>query len=255
MRTELQTHLPGNQWDDKCVRDPQLNVGKTERIVSGSIGVCLVANAFRRLSIPGIVGAAIGAALIQRALTGRCKMYEMLGFSTADESDNAPARPEDYFEDGVHVQETFIINRRASELYDFWHKFENLPLFMEHLERVDCLEDNRSHWVAKGPMGVKFEWDAEIFNDEPNKLIAWRSLCNADIDNTGSVRFIEQGDGTTRVTVTMQYIPPAGQAGAWTAKLFGSDPEALIREDMCRFKELMESGQHQVQTTPDVVTT
>ena len=35
----------------------------------------------------------------------------------------------------------------------------------------------------------------------------------------------------------------AGKAGALIAKLFGKDPEGLIRDDLRRFKRLMEAGE------------
>jgi uncharacterized membrane protein len=93
---------------------------------------------------------------------------------------------------------------------------------MSHLESVAVVDDKRSHWVAKAPAiaGGKVEWDAEIINDEPNALIAWRSLENADVDNAGSVRFVPApGDRGTEVKVVIDYIPPAGRVGKWVAKL------------------------------------
>ena len=87
------------------------------------------------------------------------------------------------------------------------------------------------------------EWDAEIINDEPNRLIAWRSLGGADVDNAGSVRFVPaEAGGGTEVSVTLDYIPPAGRAGALAAKLFGRDADQMVREDLRGFKALMESG-------------
>jgi len=44
------------------------------------------------------------------------------------------------------------------------------------------------------------------------------------------------------VRVELQYNPPAGSVGARIAKLFGEDPEQMIREDLARLKELMETG-------------
>jgi uncharacterized membrane protein len=117
---------------------------------------------------------------------------------------------------------------------------------MRHLEAVTVLDGNRSHWVAKAPAiaGGKVEWDAEIINDEPNALIAWRSLANADVDNTGSVRFVPApSERGTEVKVVIDYIPPAGRLGSWVAKLFGEEPQQQIQEDLRRFKRLMETGE------------
>ena len=46
----------------------------------------------------------------------------------------------------------------------------------------------------------------------------------------------------TRVTVHLQYNPPGGKLGAAVARLFGEEPNQTIREDLRRFKQLMETG-------------
>ena len=93
-------------------------------------------------------------------------------------------------------------------------------------------------------MGVPtVEWDAEIINDVENERIGWRSLSGADVDNTGSVKFEPVADGkATKLTVSLQYAPPAGKIGTAIAKLIGEDPDLQIAEDLQRFKESMEAG-------------
>jgi uncharacterized membrane protein len=135
------------------------------------------------------------------------------------------------------------INRSPQDLFNFWRNLENLPRFMRHLESVQNF-GQRSHWVARGPLGVRVEWDAEIYRERPNEMIAWRSLEGADVDNTGSVHFTPAPVGRgTEVRVVLKYDPPAGKAGAAVAKLFGKAPEQQIREDLRRFKQLMEAGE------------
>ena len=67
----------------------------------------------------------------------------------------------------------------AEKIYRFWRDFRNLPTIMPNLESVTVQSDTRSHWVVKGPMGAKFEWDAEIINDKANELIAWQTRARA----------------------------------------------------------------------------
>jgi uncharacterized membrane protein len=124
---------------------------------------------------------------------------------------------------------------------------------MSHLESVTRLdpEGKRSRWVANGPAGVPIQWDAEIINEEPNRLIAWRSLGGADVDNAGSVRFIDACERGTVLNVVMDYIPPAGRVGAMVAKLFGRDAEQLIRNDLRQFKQRVESGEIQVPSASE----
>jgi len=127
---------------------------------------------------------------------------------------------------GVHVRESIRLERPIDEVYRFWRRLENLPQFMTYLEQVTDLGNGLSHWVARGPAGLRVAWDAEIINDEPNALIAWRSLANANVDNAGSVRFVSgpAGRGTV-VRVVIDYIPPAGRLGKWVANLFGTSAQ------------------------------
>jgi len=169
-------------------------------------------------------------------------MYATLGLNTAEEA--RPPATSVRAEHGVKVEKSFTINRSAADLYRFWRNFENLPRFMNHLESIRVLSDRRSHWVACGPLGTHVEWDAEIINERPNELIAWRSLEGSDVDTAGSVHFLEApGMRGTEVRVTLKYDPPGGKLGASLAKLFGEAPEQQIQEDLRRFKQVMEAGE------------
>lgn len=143
---------------------------------------------------------------------------------------------------GIHVESSVTINRPVDEVYRFWRNFENLPTFMQHLETVAMREAGVTHWVAKGPAGVKAEWDARIINEIDNKVIGWQSLEGSPVSTAGSVNFDEEPHGT-RVTVNLQYHPPGGRIGAAFARLFGEEPSQTVREDLRRFKRLLETGE------------
>jgi uncharacterized membrane protein len=142
------------------------------------------------------------------------------------------------------VRASTTVRRSADELYAFWHDFANLPRFMAHLESVDTLLDGRSHWRATGPAGMKVEWDAEVVSDRTGELIAWRTAPGAEIVHTGIVGFVAApGDRGTEVHVDIEYAPPAGRAGSIIGKLFGEEPELQVRDDLRRFKQVMETGE------------
>ena len=144
---------------------------------------------------------------------------------------------------GIHVTRTITVNRPPAEVYRFWHDFQNLPRFMEHLESVRVV-DGRSHWRAKGPAGRSVEWDADITVDRPNDTIAWRSSEDAKVPNSGSVTFASAPGGRgTEVRVELRYQPPAGRLGAAVAKLFGEEPAQQIEGDLRRFKQVLETGE------------
>lgn len=220
-------------------REDEVNVSKTERLVLGAVGGVLAFEAIRRPTLTRLLLGAVGGALVYRSVSGHCPMYERLGINTAREG---PAQPHHYYREGIHLQVAYTINRDTQELYEFWRNFENLPRFMNHLEAVSKVQENRWRWVARGPAGKSVSWDAEIINEEPGRLIAWRSLEHADVDNAGSVQFVPAGNRGTEVRVEIQYIPPAGRIGQAIAWLFGEEPRQQIREDLRRFKQLMETG-------------
>jgi uncharacterized membrane protein len=144
----------------------------------------------------------------------------------------------------IRVKKAITVYRPAEECYRFWRNFENLPDFMAHLEVVRVIDDRRSHWVARAPLGAVVEWDAEIVEERPNELIAWRSLEKADVPNWGQVRFVPApGNRGTEVRVELSYDPPGGIIGATIAKLFGEEPSQQVDGDLRRFKQVMEVGE------------
>ncbi|ADI13280.1 cyclase/dehydrase [Truepera radiovictrix DSM 17093] len=142
---------------------------------------------------------------------------------------------------GVQVRESIVVNKPVSELYAYWRKLENLPRIMSHLESVTEM-GTRSHWKAKGPLGMSPEWDATITDERKDETISWRSLEGSEVPNEGTVRFIKRGDSSTEILVSLTYHPPLGPVGAAVAKLFGEEPSQQIRDDLQNFKQSVESG-------------
>jgi uncharacterized membrane protein len=144
----------------------------------------------------------------------------------------------------AHVARAITIRKSPKEIYAFWRNFENLPQFMYHLESVQVRGSGLSHWTAKAPGGTTVEWDAETVEDVPNERIAWRSLPESDITNSGSVEFRPApGSRGTEVHVQIHYDPPAGKLGQLVAKLFGEEPEQQVADDLRRLKQVLEVGE------------
>ncbi len=143
---------------------------------------------------------------------------------------------------GIKVEKSVTINRSPDELFAFWRNFENLPRVMEHVESVQCLDARRSRWRVRGPNDKRLEWEAEIINEHPNELIAWRSLEGSDVRHAGTIRFQPApGARGTEVKLAIEY--EAGRITNAIAKLFRHSPEQQIREDLRHFKQLMEAGE------------
>jgi uncharacterized membrane protein len=145
---------------------------------------------------------------------------------------------------GASTRKSLIISRSPEELYQAWRDFEQLPRFMRQLISVKETGDGRSHWVAQGPAGTVVEWDAEFLDDRPNQYMAWQSLENSDVENSGSVEFRPApGNRGTIVTVELNYNLPGGVVGNALAKILREDPGVLAMEALRCFKQIMETGE------------
>lgn len=227
-------HLEKTKNLTDILTNTETNVGSTERIVSAVAGGGLIAYGLKHGGASGFGLAAVGTLLGLRGATGHCQVYDAAGFSTADEAQPKPTK--------IHVQKSLTINKSQAELYGFWRNFENLPLFMNHLESVKTKGEKTSHWKVKAPLGYSVEWDAELTSDVENEKIGWKSAEIAEIKNSGTVEFLPTTNRGTEVRVTLTYEPPAGKIGSLIAKLFGEEPSQQVAEDLRRFKSLMETG-------------
>jgi uncharacterized membrane protein len=177
--------------------------------------------------------------LVRRGASGHCDTYELFGINTAGTGQDT--RRALGGSAGVLVDESITINQPVETLYRFWRNLENLPRVMGHLESVERLTDTLSRWRAKGPANTVVEWNAEIINEVPNKVIGWRSIEGSDVVSAGSVHFEDLGTGRgTRVRVRLQYNPPGGKVGVALVKLLGSDAATEIRNDLRQFKQTVE---------------
>jgi uncharacterized membrane protein len=210
---------------------------ETERWASLIGGGALVLMGLQQRSLRGVLTAVAGSGLLYQGMTKQSTVQKAQG--VLQQAQDAVG-----LNKGIKVEKTVTINKPAEELYRFWRNFENLPRFMKHLKSVTVYNDTRSHWVASAPLGTNVEWDADIIKDEANHLIAWASAENADVDNSGFVRFQPATGGRgTEVKVVMEYNIPGGAVSAAIAKLLGEEPEQQIGDELRRFKMLMEAGE------------
>jgi uncharacterized membrane protein len=207
------------------------NLNWPERYVSIATGVKLAYSGIRHLfSSPftSILKLGAGGYLLNRGVTGHCELYSQIGKNSTDPIN-------------VNIRSSFTINRPRIEVYNFWRKLDNLPLFMNHLEKVEILDDERSHWELKLPTGVAtVSWDAEIVKDIPGELIGWSSLPGSIIDNAGKVRFRDSFNEGTLVDVVISYQPPAGGFGASVAHVLNPVFKNMVDTDVHNFKQYMD---------------
>jgi len=210
------------------------NVGTTERWASGVGGATLALWGLRRASLPGLLVAAVGGALAWRGLSGWCNLYGALGIDRAGAERTVGNL-------GVKIDRDVTVAAPPERLYHFWRNFDNLPRIMSHVERVEVLSETRSRWHVKAPAGMTVSWEAEIINDQPPHLLAWRTLSGAMVSHAGSVRFTPAGSGT-RIEVSLQYDPPGGALTHAAAQLMDVDAGQVLHHDLNEFKQALESG-------------
>jgi uncharacterized membrane protein len=216
----------------------RVNVGGVERWASVIAGSGLLAYALARRGGRRPVLALMGASLLYRGATGCCPVHSAIGRN----STAAPAPEAPFGATGIQVRERVTIDAPIDEVYRLWRRLENLPGLMRHVESVEVLDAGRSRWTVAGPAGVRLSWEAEITDDVPGEIIAWRSRQGGDVVSAGTVAFRETRDRLTTITVALRYAPAAGMPGAPVARALGPDPARQIREDLQALKRRLENG-------------
>jgi uncharacterized membrane protein len=142
----------------------------------------------------------------------------------------------------ITVQKTIHVGAPVEEVFAFWTDYQNFPRFMSKVRDVQQVGDGYSRWVVAGPAGVPVHWTAEVTRAVPRSLIAWCATADSVVRHEGSVRFVPDGSGATRVMVELRYTPPAGAFGHAVAALFGADPKTEMDADLLRMKSMIETG-------------
>ena len=217
---------PGPDWQ-------QRNWSPATRLLSSVGGSLLTLYGLTRRGVAKPVLSTAGLVLTARGVTN-LDTRSLLGLSSG--------------ENGIRVNKAINIFAPIDEVYQFWRNFENFPLFMNHVKEITT-QGEVSNWKVAGPVGSTVEFQSRVTQDIPNDTIAWETLPDSQVRSVGFVRFDENRDGSTRVTVQMSYLPPAGVAGHAVAQLFGVDPRQAMHEDLIRLKTLLEEGKTSTDET------
>lgn len=197
------------------------------RLVTALAGAFLALTGLRSGGLFGAARSAVGVGLVARSVSNK-PLMTLVG--SGDQTSM------------MDFHKTITVNAPVNEVFDFWRNYQNFPRFMSHLLEVRDLSNGRSHWVAEGPAGTRWEWDAVTTKMIPGEALAWRSEAGSTVGNAGIVHFAPAPNGGTQIDVHMSYNPPGGVVGHAVAAFFGSDPQHALDEDLQRFKSLIETG-------------
>lgn len=234
LQNNLRTHrdagnipqLQGEGWLPGSTRG-SMQWSPSARLLAGFGAAYLLLYGMIRGGIIGVFSRMGGFALGARALTNM-DMRRMTGVTQEG--------------DTIQVRKSIQINAPVEDVYQLWSNFENFPRFMKNIDSIQIRGDNRSHWVVKGPVGSKVEFDAITTENIPNQLVAWETTPDSMVKHKGQVRFNSSGDRNTQINVNMSYTPPGGVAGHAVASIFGKDPKTEMDSDLARMKSLLEKG-------------
>jgi uncharacterized membrane protein len=135
-------------------------------------------------------------------------------------------------------------SRSPQECYDYWRRLSNAPKFMSMIESVSELDDKRSRWVAKVAGVGTVEWESILTEDRAGERIAWHSGRDSPLLHAGVVSFTPAPGGRgTVVHLTVHYRPPVAGIGAKLAGVTAPAPAVVLREDLRRFKQILEAGE------------
>ena len=195
---------------------------KAAQVATAAAGAALAFYGFKKGGVTGAIVGVMGAGIATQTLASVAGV-PIISASTPRE-----------------VRGVIEVAASREQAYVTWSRMEDFPRFMSNVCEVRRTGDGTHHWSVEGPLGQRVEWDSEVTHDLPGRLIAWKST-TAEVSNSGEVRF-EQTQHGTRVFVTMRYGMPAGPIGTLVARLTRSDPKAMVRQDLRRFKQLIEAG-------------
>jgi len=132
------------------------------------------------------------------------------------------------------IEKSIDVEVPVRTAYNQWTQFEEFPRFMEGVERVEQLDDERLHWVAN-VAGKRKEWNARITEQLPDERVAWTSEGGAR--NAGVVTFHRLTPTSTRIMLQLEYEPDdlvetvGDKLGFMTNRVYA---------DLRRFKEFIE---------------
>ncbi|MGN6687627.1 MAG: SRPBCC family protein [Actinomycetales bacterium] len=223
-------------------------LGLWGRVAGDAMDVTMLSRALRRQGSSSLLTTGRGGHVDPRTVGALAAVLGIAALDVAAALRRSTGRGSGGGRRALVVTGTTTIAKPAGDVYAAWRRFERLPEFLAHLDRVDVSDARHSHWVAEAPFGRPVEWDAEVTEDQPGERISWQSLPGADVPNSGTVSFRpapsdEHRDQGTEITVTLRYEPPAGRLGAAVARYFGQEPNQSLDDDLRRFKQVLETGE------------
>ncbi len=171
-----------------------------------------------------------GVYLLYRAVSGHCPLTAALKATHRNGSPN------------INIRTHLTVNKPRKEVYAFWRRLENWPLFMRHLENVDELDNTTSAWKLRLPGIGDVRWEAKIIKEEKDTELSWASVPGAAIGTTGKINFSDTPGNGTRIDVMLSYRAPNGAIGEKLSRLLTPAFRDKVEADIYHFKRYLEDA-------------
>lgn len=214
-------HLPASS-------ERPADIGDDQRALSAFAGSLLLYFVSKKHKVNSLLLLG-GGYLLYRAVSGHCPI-------------TAALKRRDRPGANVNIRTYVIVNRPREDVYAFWRRLENWPLFMRHLENVDELDDRTSVWKLKMPGMGDIRWEAKIVKDEKDEELSWHSVEGAPLESTGKINFSDTPGGATRIHVLLSYRAPSGVLGEKLSQLLTPAFRNTVEEDIRNFKHYFENA-------------
>jgi len=210
---------------------PATDMGDGERFLSAVAGSLLLYFVAKKHTVNSLLLLG-GGYLLYRAVSGECPVTAAL------KKGRRRGRASN-----INVRMELVVNRPRAEVYAFWRRLENLPLFMKHLDHVDEIDSITSAWKLKMPAGVgDIRWEAKIVKEEKDEELSWHSVPGAPIENTGKINFSDTPGNATRIDIMISYRAPLGVIGERVGRLLTPAFRERIESDLHHFKQYIENA-------------
>lgn len=148
-------------------------------------------------------------------------------------------------EKGIRSEASVVVMAPVDVVYRFYRDVRNMPLFTPQLESVEVRSPKRSHWTWRALKNrVRVEWDAEITEEIPGSMLAWKTVGESEVEHRGRVWFSELPAARgTMVRVQIEYDPPGGKITDALEAMFGENPLWNLRSDLKKMRSLIECGE------------
>ncbi|HEV9035762.1 MAG TPA: SRPBCC family protein [Puia sp.] len=204
------------------------DISDDQRAVSAFAGSLLLYFVAKRHRIDSLLMLG-GGYLLYRAVSGHCPVSQALKARPRADGSN------------INIRTSVVVNKPRADVYAFWRRLENWPLFMRHLENVDELDGNRSVWRLNMPGMDEIRWDARVVKEEKDAELSWHSVPGAPIESTGKINFSDTPGDATRIDVLLSYRAPSGALGEKLSRLLTPAFRSRVEEDIRNFKHYFEN--------------